>query len=128
MPTKAHVVRAALESIAYQVKDLVDIMSGDGNIRLSDLRVDGGPTRNDFLMQFQADMLQGKVERSDIEEVSALGSTFLAGLAFGFWKDLEDLKSLRKPDKLFHPQMKTEEVDVLYAGWKNAVAQSQLKS
>ncbi|MEE4285207.1 MAG: glycerol kinase GlpK [Mariniphaga sp.] len=126
--TKAHIVRAALESIAYQVKDLVDLMSHSGEVKLTALSVDGGPTRNDFLMQFQSDMLQGKVKRSDIEEVSALGATFLAGLAFGFWKDLDDLKSLRKPDKTFQPKMKPEVVDKLYAGWKKAVAQSLLKS
>lgn len=125
--TKAHIVRAALESIAYQVKDLVDLMSGEGNIRLTDLRVDGGPTRNNFLMQFQADMLQGNVERSAIEEISALGAAFLAGLATGFWNDLDELKSLRKSDKTFSPKMNSENVSKLYSNWKRAVRKSRLK-
>ncbi|MFW6259922.1 MAG: glycerol kinase GlpK, partial [Tangfeifania sp.] len=103
--TKAHVVRAALESIAYQIKDLADVMGGKGDIRLTGLRVDGGPTRNDFLMQFQSDILKENVERSAIEEISALGAAFMAGLAFGFWKDLDELKTLRKSDKLFQPEM-----------------------
>jgi len=125
--TKAHVVRAALESIAYQVKDLVDLMSGEGNIRLTDLRVDGGPTRNSFLMQFQADMLQGKVERADIEEVSALGAAFLAGMATKFWKDLDEIKQLRKSDKAFQPEKNEAEVKALYNGWKLAVRKSRLQ-
>jgi glycerol kinase len=122
---KAHVVRAALESIAYQVKDLVDLMSNTGEVKLIDLRVDGGPTRNNFLMQFQADMIQGNVERSNIEEISALGATFLAGLATGFWKDLEEIKSLRKSDKTFTPETGPDRVSALYKGWQNAVAKSQ---
>jgi glycerol kinase len=123
--TKAHVVRAALESIAFQVKDLVGLMENEGEIQLTDLRVDGGPTRNDFLMQFQADMLQGKVERANIEEVSALGAAFLAGLAVGFWKDLDEIKALRKSDKTFQPKMEKGKVDELYKGWKKAVAKSR---
>jgi glycerol kinase len=125
--TKAHVVRAALESIAYQVKDLADLMEQNGQIQLVDLRVDGGPTRNDFLMQFQADMLQGKVERSNIEEVSALGAAFLAGLAVHFWGNIDEIKKLRKSDKLFLPQMSSEKCRELYSGWKSAVAKARLK-
>lgn len=123
--TKAHIVRAALESIAFQVKDLVGLMENEGEIQLSDLRVDGGPTRNEFLMQFQADMLQGKVERANIEEISALGSAFLAGLAVGFWKDLDEIKALRKSDKTFQPKMEKEKVDELYKEWKKAIAKSR---
>ena len=125
--TKAHVVRAALESIAYQVKDLVSLMKRKGGIPLKELRVDGGPTRNDFLMQFQADMLQSKVERSAIEEISALGAALMAGLAFGFWKDLDELKALRKSDKLFQPEMEESKINTHYAGWKLAVQRSRLK-
>jgi glycerol kinase len=125
--TKAHVVRAALESIAYQVKDLANLMGSGGEINLSSLRVDGGATRNNFLMQFQADILPGTVERSDIEEISALGSAFLAGLGTGFWKDREEIKQLRKSDRIFIPAMPPEYVDKLYGGWKSAVAKSQLK-
>jgi glycerol kinase len=123
--TKAHVVRAALESIAYQVKDLVDLMSHSGEIKLTGLQVDGGPTRNNFLMQFQADMIQGKVERANIEEISALGATFLAGLATGFWKNLEEIENLRKTDKTFLPEMEKNETETLCKGWQNAVAKSR---
>lgn len=125
--TKAHVARAALESIAYQVKDLVDLMETENGIQLTELRVDGGPTKNNFLMQFQANMLNSKLERSDIEEISALGSTFLAGMAFGFWNNIEELKSLRKSDKLFEPEMNSEKAAELYAGWKKAVERTRLK-
>ncbi|WP_167607051.1 glycerol kinase GlpK [Maribellus sediminis] len=124
--TKAHVVRAALESIAYQIKDLTDLMGLGAAVQLKELRVDGGPTRNNFLMQFQADMLQGKVERSNIEEISALGATFMAGLATGFWKDLDEIKSLRLTDRTFHPEMKESKSGELYKGWKNAVRKSRL--
>ena len=125
--TKAHFTRSALESIAYQVKDLVELMSTNDSIRLKELRVDGGPTRNNFLMQFQADMLQGKVERSNIEEISALGATFMAGLATGFWKNLDEIKQLRKSDKTFQPKKNKDDVKVLFDGWKLAVKKSRLK-
>jgi len=124
--TKAHVIRAAQESIAYQIKDLVDLMSSNGTVQLQELRVDGGPTRNNFLMQFQADMLQGKVERANIEEISALGATFMAGLATGFWKNMDEISSLRKSDKIFKSEMESEKAKTLYNGWKNAVAKSRL--
>ncbi len=123
---KAHIVRAALESIAYQIKDLIDLMAHQGDIDLKELRVDGGPTRNSFLMQFQSDMLQKEVVRSDIEEISALGAAFMAGLACGFWKDLNEIKSLRKVDKTFIPAMRGEEIDKLYTGWKVAVKRARL--
>ncbi len=123
--TKAHIVRAALESIAYQVKDLVDLMGSQGKISLKDLNVDGGPTRNNFLMQFQADMIRGNVIRSGIEEISALGATLLAGLAFGFWKNLEEIKNFKKMDRTFNPEMPASETEELYAGWKKAVARTR---
>ncbi len=125
--TKAHVVRAALESIAYQINDLVSLMKGKGEFPLKELRVDGGPTRNNFLMQFQSDILNQKVVVSDIEENSALGSVFMAGLAFGFWKDLEDISTLRKSGKTFEPKIVRGEITELYNGWKRAVAKSLLK-
>ena len=124
---KAHIVRAALESIAFQVKDLVSLMEEKGGIPLQELRVDGGPTRNNFLMQFQSDMLSREVACSDIEEISALGATFLAGLATGFWKNLEEIKALRKPGNTFQPKMKTETRTNLYSGWKKAVERTRLK-
>ena len=124
--TKEHVVRAALESIAYQVKDLTSLMGSHGKISLKELHVDGGPTRNNFLMQFQADIIQEKLVRSGIEEISALGATFLAGLAFGFWKNLKEIKSLKRTDKIFHPKMPKSETQRLYSGWKKAVERTRL--
>jgi len=123
---KAHIVRAALESIAFQIKDLIDLMSENASIPFREMRVDGGPTRNNFLMQFQSDMLRKEVVRSNIEEVSALGAAFMAGLATGFWKDLEEIKSLRKADKTFVPAMPGEEIEKLYSGWKIAVKRARL--
>jgi glycerol kinase len=111
---KAHIVRAALESIAYQIKDLIDLMVENASIPFREMRVDGGPTRNNFLMQFQSDMLRKEVTRSNIEEISALGAAFMAGLACGLWKDLDEIKALRKTDKTFQPVMPANEVETLF--------------
>jgi glycerol kinase len=123
---KAHIVRAALESIAYQIKDLIDLMVENASVLFREMRVDGGPTRNNFLMQFQSDMLRKEVVRCNIEEISALGAAFMAGLACGFWNDLEQIKSLRKVDKTFTPAMSSEENKKLYSGWKMAVKRARL--
>ncbi|OFY68610.1 MAG: glycerol kinase [Bacteroidetes bacterium RBG_13_43_22] len=124
--TRAHIVRAALESIAYQIKDLIDLMIEKGGIELKELKVDGGATRNDFLMQFQADMIGKDVIRSDIAEISALGSTFMAGLATGFWNGMDEIKSLHLADRTFSPKQKKETINRLYEGWKMAVKRAQL--
>jgi len=124
--TKAHIVRAALESIAYQVKDLIDLMVNEGGIPLIELRVDGGPTRNNFLMQFQSDMLGHEVVRSTIEEVSALGATFLAGLATGFWNSLEEIRTMYSSDRTFTVLKTPQETVKLYSGWKKAVEKTRL--
>ena len=123
---KAHIVRAALESIAYQIKDLIDLMVDNASISFLELRVDGGPTRNNFLMQFQSDMLRKEVVRCNIEEISALGATLMAGLACGIWKDLDEIKTLRKVDQTFSPSMSCEEIEKLYSGWKVAVKRARL--
>jgi glycerol kinase len=125
--TRAHIVRAALESIAYQVKDLVDLMIAQAGIELKELRVDGGPAQNDFLMQFQTDILQKAVVRSGIEEISALGSAFLAGLATGFWKDINEIEKLRIVDRTFLNMMPASEIDTLYSGWQMAVGKTRYK-
>ena len=122
--TKEHIVRAALEAIAYQIKDLVTLMENQGDVILQELRVDGGPTNNKFLMQFQADILNRNIVRAEIEEVSALGATFMAGLATGFWKDLDEIRSLRENILVFNPGLQDEEVERLYTGWKKAVKRS----
>jgi len=124
--TKAHIVRAALESIAYQVKDLILPMEEKGGVHLAELRADGGPTRNDFLMQFQSDILNRKVARSEVEEVSALGAAFMAGLATGFWSSLKEIEDLRKGGKLFEPKMEDNAREKLFAGYKKAVERARL--
>ncbi|MGF7140595.1 glycerol kinase GlpK [Roseimarinus sediminis] len=123
---KAHIVRAALESIAYQVKDLIDPMQEMGGIELRQLRVDGGPTRNQFLMQFQCDLLNREIDCSDIEEVSALGACLMAGLACGFWKNIEEIKALRNQGTTYQPEMKAAEREALYQGWKKAVEKARM--
>ena len=118
---KAHVVRAALEAIAYQVKDLLDLMTQQVGMKLSELRVDGGPTKNEFLMQFQSDMLESIVAVSDVEEASALGAAFAAGLGIGLWRNFDDLGELVAAKKTFKPKMLEEVRKKQYDGWKNAV-------
>lgn len=118
---KAHIVRAAEESIAYQIKDVLDLMVKDSGIGLQELRVDGGPTRDNFLMKFQADILDIRVVRSKIEELSALGSAYMAGLAVGFWKGIEQIAALRVEETAFESSMENTARAELYKGWKDAV-------
>ncbi len=122
---KAHIVRAALEAIAYQVKDLVDLMTTQAGIALKELRVDGGPTKNNFLMQFQSDMLNADINRSNIEEASALGAVVMNGLARGLWKSLDEVSALRKNSQSISPQMSDELRTQLYGGWVNAIRRVQ---
>jgi glycerol kinase len=124
--TRAHVARAALESIAFQIRDLILQMETRENIPLRELRVDGGPTRNNFLMQFQADLLGRKVLCSEIEEISALGATYMAGLATGFWKDLEEVRALKDPGKVFSPAMEQDKIKKLCDGWTRAIERARL--
>ena len=118
---KAHVLRAALESIAYQVKDLVDLMTGQAGIRLKELRVDGGPTKNRFLMQFQSDMLDATINRSNIEEASALGAMIMNGFSRGIWKSFDEVAALRTVDNCVLPQMDKTLCESLYQGWLHAI-------
>jgi len=118
---KAHIARAAVESICYQTADLLEAMQADAKIELKELRVDGGATKNDSLLQFQADILQIPVIRSKITETTALGAAYLAGLAVGFWKSREDLRHHWQEDKRFEPQMPREKAEELKAKWKEAV-------
>ncbi|NDW08599.1 glycerol kinase GlpK [Dysgonomonas sp. 520] len=122
---KAHVVRAALEAIAYQVKDLVDLMTIQAGISLKELRVDGGPTKNHFLMQFQSDMLDATINCSNIEEASALGAAVMNGLAQGVWKSLEEVAALRCDDRIITPKMDEETREMLYSGWIRAIGMIQ---
>jgi glycerol kinase len=120
--TRAHVVRAALESLAYQTRDVADAMTADAGHPIASLRADGGAAANDFLMQFQADMLDVPVDRPRVVETTAMGAAFLAGLATGFWRDQAALAKARRLDRRFKPRMKTDERDALYRGWVAAVA------
>ena len=118
----AHIVRAALDSIAYQTRELVDAMESDSGTPLAELRADGGAASNDFLMQFQADILGRPVVRPANVETTALGAAFLAGLAAGVWKDTAELESFWKADRRFEPRMEDSRRAELYEGWKHAVA------
>ncbi|GAB3069095.1 glycerol kinase GlpK [Virgibacillus ainsalahensis] len=119
--TREHIVRATLESLAYQSKDVLDAMVEDSGIDLKALRVDGGAVKNEFLMQFQSDMVGVPVERPGIQETTALGSAYLAGLAVGFWKDKDEIAKQWKNEKTFNHNMEEEQRNELYAGWKKAV-------
>lgn len=118
---KGHICRAALEAIAYQVKDLIDLMTQQAGIALQELRVDGGPTRNVTLMQFQADMLDATINRSDIEEASALGAMLMCGLALGHWHSLSEVAALRQGDHRITPAMPAADRQRLHDGWLRAV-------
>lgn len=118
---KSHVVRATLDSMAYQTKDVLSAMEGDSGIKLQALKVDGGAVANNILMQFQADVLGVPVDRPQVIETTALGAAYLAGLAVGVWNSQEDLINNWKLDNRFEPNMAKEKVDKLYTGWQKAV-------
>lgn len=122
-----HVCRAALEAIAYQVKDLIDLMTKQAGIPLKELRVDGGPTKNKFLMQFQSDMLNACINRSDVEEASAFGAMIMNGLARGLWKNLSEVAELRTTDNRIIPHMEEKEREQLYTGWVAAIQTANKK-
>jgi len=120
--TRAHIARAAIEAMAYQTRDVVECMQKDSGIKARELRVDGGAARNDFLCQFQADILGIPVVRPVITETTALGAAYLAGLAVGFWKSEKEISTQWQEEKCFEPKMKKSERERLYDGWKAAVA------
>lgn len=119
--TSAHIARAALESIAYQVTDVIKAMESDSELQIKELRVDGGAVGNNLLMQYQADLLQTRVMRPSVIELTAIGSAYLAGLALGYWNNLDDLKNHWIMDKAFIPDKTSSEVDRLYHKWLKAV-------
>ncbi|MGN5652249.1 glycerol kinase GlpK [Bacillus sp. Brlt_9] len=119
--TKEHFIRATLESLAYQTKDVLCAMEADSGIELKTLRVDGGAVKNNFLMKFQSDILDVPVERPVINETTALGAAYLAGLAVGYWKNQDEIKEQWHMDKRFEPTMEAETSEELYAGWKKAI-------
>jgi len=119
--TAAHIARAALDSIAFQTLDVLLAMQNDSGIHIQELRVDGGATVNNLLMQFQADLLQAKVVRPSITETTALGAAYLAGLAVKYWGSLDEIKSQWQVEKVFTPVMKKEDTSILITGWKRAI-------
>lgn len=123
---KEHFIRATLESLAYQTRDVLSAMEQDSGIEMKTLRVDGGAVKNDFLMQFQGDIIQAPVERPEINETTALGAAYLAGLAVGFFENREQIATQWKKERRFEPSMAKEETDALYGGWKKAVQATML--
>ena len=119
-----HIVRATLEAIAYQSRDLIEAMEQDSGIEMTQLRVDGGAVANNFLMQFQSDILNSDVVRPTVTESTAAGSAYLAGLAVGFWNNIDELKGKVGVDCTYTPEMNDEERSGLYRGWKKAVERS----
>jgi len=123
--TKAHIARAALEGIAFQVADVLDAMKQDAQNDITELRVDGGASKNDLLMQFQADLLGVPVVRPRIVETTALGAAYLAGLASGFWGDLREIESVWQTDKVFQPKMSADEVAGRRSRWNEALRRAK---
>jgi len=119
-----HIARAALESMAYQTRDVLDAMVKDFGQACSSLRVDGGAAKSDFLMQFQADILGIVVERPKVTEMAARGAAYLAGLGTGFWKSKEELGTHWKLDRAFEPSISKDQRESLYRGWQKAVQRS----
>jgi glycerol kinase len=122
---KEHLIRAALESMAYQTYDVLKAMEEDSGIKLQALKVDGGACANNFLMQFQSDILGTPVQRPEVIETTALGAAYLAGLAVGYWKDKEDIAVNCKISRTFEPNMDEEKRAELIKGWHKAVERSQ---
>lgn len=119
--TRSHIARAALESIAFQTLEVLKAMEKDSGIKIKELRVDGGATVNNSLMQFQSDLLHADVVRPKITETTALGAAYLAGLATGYWKNMNEIRTQWQLDKTFRPVMKPEETELLIKGWNRAV-------
>lgn len=123
--TKEHIIRAALEAIAYQTKDVVEVMKKEANLELNQLAVDGGATSNDLLMQFQSDILNCEIHMPNVQETTALGAAYLAGLATGFYESKEMIARNHNVKKSYKPSMENEKVDILYEGWKKAIKATQ---
>lgn len=125
--TAAHITRAALEGIAFQTMDIVEAMGRDAGVPISELKVDGGASRNNLLMQFQSDILNTTVIRPEITETTALGAAYLAGLATGFWSSIDEVKKQWKADKTFTPAMDSDKVAATKAGWAEAIGRTLTK-
>lgn len=123
--TDKDLIKATLQSLAYQTRDVVDTMQHDSGIEIPALRVDGGASNNDYLMQFQADILGTKIERAATLETTGLGAAFLAGLSVGYWQDINELKQIAKIGQTFNSEMTNIEREKLYTGWQKAVKATQ---
>jgi glycerol kinase len=119
--TAAHIARAALEGIAFQTMDIVNAMQKDADVKLAELKVDGGASRNNLLMQFQADVLGTSVIRPKVTETTALGAAYLAGLAVGYWESIDHIKSQWAVDTAFSPEADADTVEKLKEGWADAI-------
>ena len=124
--SKSHFVRACLEGIAYQCKDVFEVMKKESNLSLKTLKVDGGATSNKFLLQFQSDILRCDINLPVCLQTTALGVAYLAGLASGFYKDLNEIKKIHTYQAIYKPKMKKSEVEELYRGWKKAVKATRM--
>lgn len=122
---KKHLCRAVLESITFQMTDLLEAMKADSGIELTELRVDGGASVSNIMMQIQANMINTSVNRPKCIETTALGAAYLAGLAIGFWSSIDEIEKIREVSRIFTPQMEKEERDKLYSGWKRAVERAK---
>ena len=125
--TAAHIARAALEGIAFQTMDIVNAMQRDAGVTLKELKVDGGASRNNLLMQFQADILETSVIRPTVTETTALGAAYLAGLAVGYWESLDHIKSQWGVERQFDPTAAKEDVEALRKGWADAISRTLTK-
>ena len=119
--TREHIVRATVESLAYETYDVLKAMENDSGMELKRLRVDGGASANNFLMQFQADLLAGEIVRPVVTETTALGAAYLAGLAVGYYDSIEEIKQNWQVERIFEPQIDEEMRRMLLSGWENAV-------
>ena len=124
--TKAHLIRATLNSIAFQVKDIINVMENEGDCKIQTLKVDGGATANNYLMQFQADILNKDIILPEFIEVTALGAIYLAGLGSGYFSSLDEIKNLNKVEKIFKPKMNKEEINKLDKNCKKAIEATRL--
>ena len=122
---RAHFARAVLESIAFQVTDLVDAMSKDSGILMSEMRVDGGASVSNILLQIQSNLTSSKVNRPKLVETTALGAAYMAGLAVGFWQDFDEIERVREVDRIFVPTVDGQTRDDMLKGWHKAVERSR---
>ena len=125
--TKNHIVLACVESIAYQIKDIFEAIKKDIGSNMKTLKVDGGATNDQILMQFVADILRIDIEKTNVQEFSALGAAYAAGLAVGFWKDKNELEQMQDVSQVYQPKMRQEDVKILYSGWQKALKRTMAK-